>query len=203
MKPILIINHHDSFIYNLVQLIEESVYSPSYTMVYAEDSAELDFSQYAGILLSPGPYLPKAYPQVRNLLSRCYQSLPILGVCLGHQMLATFFGAKLQQMIQPAHGQKISLEGIPTVSRLFGSSVQSAWEVGCYHSWVIEKESMPDFLKIIAISKTNEIMAFEHKYYPLFGVQFHPESYLSNCGQLLLHNWLSCCQNKNFVKSID
>lgn len=183
---LLMLDNYDSFTYNLVQLVREnSAYDIS---VIRNDELSLDeVADYDKIILSPGPGLPIEAGCLCPLISRYYTSKPILGVCLGMQAIGETLGASLINIAEPLHGiatpirhhSKRLLQGIPEV-----------FEVGRYHSWAIDADTIPSDLEITASDYDDIVMAIEHKQYPVFGVQFHPESILTAYGQIIISNFL-------------
>lgn len=184
---LLIINNHDSFTYNLVDLVRRV--SPIEFTVCTTEKIEIDaLSQFTHILISPGPDVPSAYPQLALVLQRYATSKSILGVCLGHQTLCHFFGAQLYNLMTVRHGQ----EGIVTQSvnnKLF-NRLPKSFNVGLYHSWAVKEETLPKSLMPIAFDQDGVLMAVQHRTLPIYGVQFHPESFLTPQGNMILHNWL-------------
>jgi len=196
MKNLLIANNHDSFVYNLVELLRELSLC-TFEIHDTELITPAMVARCQGMILSPGPGLPYEQEGLISLIDTYHTRLPILGVCLGHQALAHYFGARLQQIQVPLHGHSDRividncdelLDGIPMHSR-----------IGRYHSWVVSPNNLPDTLQITAHAQSDgAIMAFRHRTHPLWGVQFHPESYISEHGSRYLHNFMAqvsdpCC----------
>nr|WP_315542868.1 anthranilate synthase component II [uncultured Aggregatibacter sp.] len=183
---LLIINNHDSFTFNLVDYIRRL--NVPFQVVNVEE-LDLDaVGDFSHLLISPGPDVPRAYPQLFDLLARYQHSKSILGVCLGHQMLCEFFGAELHNLPTPRHGQAKQLQ-CATESRLF-KNMPPTFQIGLYHSWAVSEQNFPSALQITARCDDNIIMAMQHKTLPIYGVQFHPESYISEYGEQILRNWL-------------
>ena len=175
MKKILVINNHDSFTYNLVDLIRQL--QVRFDVVSVEDLSLDCVEGYTHILISPGPDVPSMYPQLFAMLERFYQTKSILGVCLGHQTLCEFFGGEIYNLPSVRHGQKRRLK-VRSNSGLF-LGLPAEFEIGLYHSWAVQTESMPETLEITAVCDDEIVMATQHKNLPIFSVQFHPESYMS------------------------
>ena len=140
------------------------------------------------IIISPGPCDPSQAGISVDLIRQFGEKTPILGVCLGHQAIVEAYGGKVVRALQPMHG-KMSLISHDK-SRIF-ENIPSPLKVGRYHSLIVEKASFPDTLKITAESETGEIMALAHRDHPVYGVQFHPESIMTEHGALLLQNFLN------------
>ena len=183
---LLIINNHDSFTYNLVDLVRSL--NISFEVVEVEQLQLEQVEVFSHILISPGPDVPEAYPQLFALLQRYYQHKAVLGVCLGHQTICRFFGATLYNLPDVRHGQCRPLK-VRSNSRLF-CGLPREFNVGVYHSWAVSPEDFPSELEITARCDDEIIMAFQHKTLPVFGVQFHPESYISEYGKDILANFL-------------
>lgn len=174
---ILLLDNHDSFTWNLVQQIEEC--DAGELTVLANDSVELSaVVAFDIIILSPGPGLPRDAGLMPELLRRYAPSKPILGVCLGHQALAEHFGAKLYNLNTVFHGVASLLENPDATSPLYHGLRESP-AVGRYHSWAVSAEDFPAELKVTG-KADGVIMSLEHRTLPLFGVQYHPESYLTD-----------------------
>ena len=184
---ILIIDNYDSFTYNLVQYFGEL---GAKLKVIRNDQYNLDeiaAMKPSKIVLSPGPKTPKEAGICVDLIKRFYQELPILGICLGHQSIGYAFGSNIISANEIVHGKvhEISHEG----SGLF-EKINSPLKVTRYHSLIIERETLADCLEICASLADGMIMAVKHKKYPVYGLQFHPESIASESGKEILANFL-------------
>lgn len=183
---LLLIDNQDSFTYNLVDLLRKL--NQPFRVVPSEQ-VHLDMVQQAQhILISPGPDIPPAYPHLFTILQQVYQQKSILGVCLGHQILCEFFGGKLYNLAQVRHGLQQTIEIIQP-SLLF-QGLPSEFNVGLYHSWAATPVDFPKELIITAQDKQQVVMAMQHRELPIYGVQFHPESFMSEYGVEILRNWL-------------
>lgn len=190
MKKVLIIDNYDSFVYNVVQLLRETAEPVGYDIVRND---EIDFSgleNYGGILLSPGPGIPAEAGELLKLIRSCKYTHPILGICLGHQAIAEAFGASLYNLPHPLHGHRSVLKGVDRRDPLF-KDLPDPVQVGRYHSWVVDPATMPGELITSSIDEQGHIMSFYHAGLPIHGVQFHPESYISDCGTGMIRNWLN------------
>lgn len=186
-KRLLIINNHDSFTYNLVDLVRRL--NVPFEVVNVENTDLTVVEAFSHLLISPGPDTPSAYPPLFEMLEKYYRRKAILGVCLGHQTISQFFGATLYNLPDVRHGQAKRLK-VRSNSRLF-SHLPTEFQIGLYHSWAVSSVHFPSELEVTAVCGDNIIMAFQHKNLPIYGVQFHPESYISEFGERILHNFLS------------
>ena len=192
---ILVFDNYDSFTYNLVHLVEKI--TGSKVDVYRNDEIPLEkVAQYDKIILSPGPGLPSEAGMLLPLINQYAATKSILGVCLGHQAIGEAFGGKLVNLSTVYHGiatpvQVLPSDSLPSVSRtdLF-KGLPPTFEVGRYHSWVIDQKTFPKELSITAVDDNGYIMALQHTRYDVQGVQFHPESVLTPQGETILRNWL-------------
>lgn len=181
---VLLIDNYDSFTYNLYDYILQLGLECLVIRNDEKTLQEIHKLQFDSIVFSPGPGIPKNAGITNELISYYFDKKPILGICLGHQALGEFFGAELVKATKPVHGKTSTLyfeEGA-----LF-SNISEKFEVMRYHSLVLENMKLP--LKTIAFSSANEIMAFAHTELPIIGIQFHPESILTENGLLLMKNF--------------
>jgi anthranilate synthase component 2 len=186
---ILIIDNYDSFTYNLVHLVNEIGLQCE---VWRNDRFDInDVEAYDKIILSPGPGIPSEAGLLLQVIERYSPTKSIFGVCLGQQAIAEVFGGKLYNLKQPMHGIATPIRVIDEEERLFKGLPQH-FKVGRYHSWVVDETSIPDVLTVTAIDEAdNSAMALRHKQYDVRGVQFHPESILTEYGKEMMKNWLS------------
>ncbi len=183
----ILIDNYDSFTYNIVQYLQELGIEPR---VYKNDEItinELININFSGIIISPGPGNPKDSGISMDVIKNFYNKKKILGICLGHQCIAEFFGGKVVKSKKPTHG-KISQIYFDKNSLLF-KGMKQGFNVTRYHS--LEVKNLPESLKVTAKTKDGVIMALEHKTLPIFGVQFHPEAILSEYGHELLNNFIT------------
>lgn len=187
---ILVIDNYDSFVYNLVQYLGEL--GADVTVVRNDEvtGGDLDGMQLDGVLISPGPGHPRSAGHCLDIIHHCAQHrLALLGICLGHQALGEAFGARIVAAPELVHG-RASLVQHDQVG-VFAGAPQPLI-AGRYHSLVVEASSLPEVFEVTA--RTGElVMGMRHRTLPLEGVQFHPESVLTQDGYLLLANWLSSC----------
>ena len=186
---ILILDNYDSFTYNLVQYIEEETGGP--VDVYRNDEISLDdVANYDLIVLSPGPGVPAEAGIMPELIKRYAGEKAILGVCLGHQAIGEAFGGALINLEQVHHGIETEMTRTKTDDVVF-TDVPEKFNAGRYHSWVIDPATMPEELEITATGEYGGIMALQHRKFPIFGVQFHPESIMTEHGRLMIRNVLN------------
>lgn len=184
---VLIVDNYDSFTYNLFHYVQACDVSVD---VVRNDRLDFDaISSYDKLIISPGPGLPKETINMFELYKEFGTRKPILGVCLGMQGLSEFFGARLVNQEIVKHGVQENIT-VKSDSKLF-SGIPSSFNVGLYHSWMVDANSIPADLICTSISENNVVMSVEHKTLPLFGVQFHPESILTEYGQQLILNFLN------------
>jgi anthranilate synthase component II len=187
MDRLLILDNYDSFTYNLVHLVEKVSDIPF--DVYRNDEIKIEeVAKYSRILLSPGPGLPKDAGIMPELIRKYSANRSIFGVCLGMQAIAEAFGSKLKNLQTVCHG--IAMPVQVKENEVIFKFCPPEFKVGRYHSWVVDHEGLSPDLEITAVDDQNEIMALRHKLYDVRGVQFHPESILSEYGETIIRNWL-------------
>jgi anthranilate synthase component 2 len=185
---LLLLDNYDSFTYNLVHLIEKV--SDIEIEVFRNDEISIDeVEKYDKILLSPGPGLPKDAGIMPELLKRYSPTKSILGVCLGLQAIGESFGANLMNLDTVFHGLATPIT--VNVEDIIFNNCPKTFTVGRYHSWVVDTHFFPEDLQITATDENGNIMALKHKIYDVRGLQFHPESILSEYGEILIKNWLN------------
>ena len=189
MSKILIIDNYDSFTYNLVHLVNEIGLQCE---VWRNDKFNLDdVEDFSHIILSPGPGIPSEAGLLLDVITRYAPTKSIFGVCLGQQAIAEAFGGKLYNLSRPMHGIATPIKVTDADEKLF-TGLPERFKVGRYHSWVVDQKGLPDVLTVTAIDEQdNSIMALRHKQYDVRGVQFHPESVLTEYGRQMMHNWLA------------
>ncbi|GAB2802427.1 aminodeoxychorismate/anthranilate synthase component II [Rhabdobacter roseus] len=184
---ILVLDNYDSFTYNLVYILREL--HDEVDVVRNDKMALEAVAAYDKILLSPGPGIPSEAGIMPDVIREYAPTKSILGVCLGHQGIGEVFGSTLENMTDVLHG--ISDKALVTDSseRLF-RGLPAEIQVGRYHSWTVMPETVPDTLTITAVDEQGRVMGLAHKTYDVKGVQFHPESVLTEYGKEMLENWL-------------
>ncbi|HEY5326475.1 MAG TPA: aminodeoxychorismate/anthranilate synthase component II [Mucilaginibacter sp.] len=188
-RKILIIDNYDSFTYNLVHLVNEIGLQCE---VWRNDKFNIsDVEVFDRIILSPGPGIPAEAGLLLEVIEKYSPSKSIFGVCLGQQAIAEVFGGKLYNLKQPMHGIATPIQVTNRHEKLF-EGLPGSFKVGRYHSWVVDEKAIPDCLEITAIDEEDSsVMALRHKYFDVRGVQFHPESVLTEYGKELMQNWLA------------
>ena len=186
---ILLIDNYDSFSYNLYQLIGEI--NEDIKVIRNDEMTVEEIKQLAPdhIIISPGPGRPEDAGVIIDVVKKLGGVIPILGVCLGHQAICMAFGATVTYAERIMHGKQ-SETLFDTTSKLFKDIYEKA-PVARYHSLAADKSTIPDCLKVTAKTESDEIMAVEHRDYPIFGVQFHPESIMTPDGKKMLENFIN------------
>ncbi len=187
-KKLLIIDNYDSFTYNLVQLVEQCGFMDYEIKKNNEISLE-EANTYEMFLFSPGPGLPSEAGVMCELIKHYAGKKKMLGICLGHQAIAECFGATLYNMEEIAHGVGSVIYLCDDKDYIF-KKVPEIFIGGRYHSWIVSNEDFPNDLLITAIDEDENIMAIKHKTFDIHGVQFHPESYITENGQKIISNFL-------------
>lgn len=186
---ILLIDNYDSFTYNLYQYICEI--HPNVTIRRNDKISivEILTMKPDAIIFSPGPGKPKDAGFMETIIKTFYQQIPMLGICLGHQAIAEVFGSRITYAKEMKHGEVSSID--QQQNSILFEHIPHNFDVGRYHSLIVE--DLAEELEIIAQSKQGEIMALQHKQYPVYGVQFHPESLLTPDGKTILNNFMKGC----------
>ncbi len=184
---IVMVDNYDSFTYNLVQYLGEL---GEQLEVYRNDAITVEAVQRlhpSGIVISPGPGSPKDAGISNALITQCAGTIPILGVCLGHQCIGEVFGGEVVRATRPMHGKTSKIYHRQTGLM---RGLPNPFEATRYHSLIVKRESLPSTLVVTAWTQEREIMGLQHRHAPVFGVQFHPESILTAVGKDLLKNFL-------------
>ena len=189
MRKILVVDNHDSFVYNLVELLRANE-NCTFDVVLSDD-LDLDLAEkYDMFLLSPGAGLPMERPMMMKLIEKYASSRSMLGVCLGFQALAEAFCGEIYQLPYPKHGHTSTLNVLESSDLLF-KGLPKKFNVGRYHSWVVNPNVLPKGFYISSEDEDGNIMSMTHNTLPLYGVQFHPESIISQYGQQIIDNWIA------------
>jgi anthranilate synthase component 2 len=184
---ILLIDNHDSFTYNLLHSIKKV----KGTVVTVKKNDEIGVDEpesYDKIIFSPGPGIPEEAGLMLEIIRKYSGKKPMLGICLGHQAIAETFGCKLLNMNDVLHGISSPVTVIAD-SYLF-DNLPSEFNAGRYHSWIVDKDTLPSSLEVTGIDQDGNIMSFQHKKLDIQGVQFHPESILTPFGDKIIENWV-------------
>ncbi len=189
IMKILVLDNYDSFTYNLVQYIERVLKAP--VDVKRNDQISLkEIAVFDKILISPGPGIPEEAGITLDLIREYGATKSILGVCLGHQAIAEAYGGSIKNLSTVYHGVVGQMSQVVAGDYLF-EGLPVDFDAGRYHSWVVEHETLPDDLEITVESDEGFIMAIRHKKHDVRGVQFHPESVLTEYGGRMILNWLN------------
>jgi anthranilate synthase component 2 len=188
MNKILVIDNYDSFTYNLVHYIKNV--TGELPDVFRNDKITgKEALKYDKILLSPGPGIPDEAGNLKEIIKTCAPTKSILGVCLGLQAIAEVFGGSLYNMNKVYHGVSSPIIKTKENEILF-DELPKVFDGARYHSWMVNREGLPQQLKITAIDEEAQIMALSHAEYDVKGVQFHPESILTEYGGKIIKNWI-------------
>ena len=185
---VLLIDNYDSFSYNLYQLIGEI--EPNIKVIRNDEMTveEIEKLNPSRIILSPGPGRPENAGVIIEVIEKLKGKFPILGVCLGHQAISMAFGATVTYAPKLMHGKQSEVK-VDTEDKLF-KGISERTMVARYHSLIADKNTIPDCLKVTAVTDDGEVMAVTHKDYPIYGVQFHPESIMTPEGINMLRNFI-------------
>ena len=188
MNRILVLDNYDSFTYNLVHLIEKVC--DDEIEVHRNDKIDIEeVSRFDKILLSPGPGIPSEAGILLELIKKYASTKSIFGICLGQQAIAEAFGGTIVNLENVFHGVATPVN-ILVKDSIF-ENAPDRFKVGRYHSWVVDKNNFPESLEITAVDEFNHVMALRHKLFDVRAVQFHPESVLTEHGELIMKNWIN------------
>ena len=196
MTRILVVDNYDSFVFNIVQYLAQL--GAEVTVKRNDEVTTTEALEYDGILLSPGPGTPEDAGVCMAIVRDCGGKVPIFGVCLGHQAIAAAFGATVDRAPELVHG-KVSSVHHGEVGVMAG--LPEPFTATRYHSLAVDPATMPDELFITGQTDTGIIMGIRHRTMAIEGVQFHPESVLTEGGHRMLANWLAECGDKNAIKN--
>jgi len=183
---IFVVDNFDSFTFNLVHILEEFA-----TEVHVKRNNQINLKileKFDKIVFSPGPGLPSEIKIMYDIIHCFKNTKPILGVCLGHQAIAHYFGAQLINMKEVNHGREKPTQIIQ--SDYIFKNIPAEFNSGRYHSWIVDKNNLPSMLEITSVDSKNHIMSIKHKEYDIRGLQFHPESIMTKYGFEILKNWV-------------
>ncbi len=185
---VLVVDNYDSFTYNLVQYIERI----SGTRVTVARNDKIDpegIVAFDKILISPGPGVPDEAGISKQLIEMYGSKKSILGVCLGHQAIAEVFGGTIRNLQKVYHGVSSAMQKIVGDEYLL-KGLPQVFDAGRYHSWIVEEETLPVCLEVTVRNREGDIMAIRHREFDVRGVQFHPESVLTEYGGMIIKNWI-------------
>ncbi len=192
---LLLLDNHDSFTWNLAELLR-SIGKVSFNIISSEKFELSSMPECDRIIFSPGPGLPQEQPAMFRILEEIEvrrlkkEKIPaVLGVCLGMQAIALHAGATLFNLPEVVHGQPRKLNVLRPDHYLF-KGISDGFEAGLYHSWAVDPGSLPSSLEVLAETSDGTVMAIAHKTLPFCGVQFHPESIMTEHGKKLIENWM-------------
>ena len=199
VTKILVVDNYDSFVFNLVQYLGQL---GAETTVVRNDEISVEAAiEYDGVLISPGPGTPEAAGISIAMIKFCAEKkIPLFGVCLGHQAIGVAFGATVSRAPELLHGKtsEVIHQGKGVLTNL-----PSPFTATRYHSLAVERDTVTDVLEITGATESGVVMSMRHKTLPIEGVQFHPESVLTQHGHLMLANWLMQCGDKDaLAKSV-
>jgi anthranilate synthase/aminodeoxychorismate synthase-like glutamine amidotransferase len=183
---IIVIDNYDSFVYNLARYVQRLGFE---TLVRRSDSlsvAEIEILAPQAIIISPGPCTPNEAGISLKVIKQLGHKFPIFGICLGHQAIGQAFGATIKKAVCPIHGKA---RPIVHNGDLIFEGIKSPLMVGRYHSLIVSEDNFPSELLVTSYSKEGEIMSLRHKIYNIYGLQFHPESVLTEQGDKLIQNF--------------
>lgn len=187
MKKIVVIDNYDSFTYNLVHYLRDLECE---VMVFRNDNIDQDvLTRCDAIVLSPGPGIPSEAGDLMDVIDTYKGQKPILGICLGHQAIAESYGGKISNMKEVFHGMEDRLVVEDREDPLF-EGLPEEFNVAKYHSWIVKK-TLPKELKVIAKDVDGRVMAIRHEKENVVGLQFHPESIITENGKELMKNWIN------------
>ncbi|PZX54677.1 anthranilate synthase component 2 [Algoriphagus ratkowskyi] len=188
---LLLIDNFDSFSHMLADLLRRT---GEELIVLRNDVSlkEVKKLEFDGLLLSPGPGIPRDAGNLNQILAHYHDKVPILGVCLGHQAIGEFFGATLKKNFVPTHGKVHQVR--KNISHAYTAGIPETFKVTRYHSLQLHK--IPEELEVILETQSGEVMGIAHRKLPILGIQYHPEAYLTEYGLELVNNWVRLITSK-------
>ncbi len=189
---LLLIDNHDSFVYNILGLLQTcGVSRDSVDLMRPEENTARTSDIYSGVILSPGPGLPSELPGLMRVVDEYAGRVPMLGICLGHQAIAEYYGARLEQRDSPCHGHASHLKLTDIPDPILGIPGADC-TVGRYQSWQVDATSVGGGALLLTSVAADDgaVMSLRHERLPVFGVQFHPESIITTCGSKIMKKFL-------------
>jgi anthranilate synthase component II len=191
---ILLLDNYDSFTWNLFHYLEQL--TDEEIVVKRNDEISVDAAgDFSSFVLSPGPGLPNEAGILKRLIRKYSETKPMLGICLGFQAIAEVYGGLIYNLPNPLHGVSRNVSVCDQSDKMFYGLPQQ-FSTGHYHSWAVSNQNLPEELTITARDQDGIIMALRHKTKPVHGLQFHPESVMSDFGLDMIGNWLKYCRNQ-------
>ena len=184
---VLLIDNHDSFVHNLYQYLDKNE-GVTVHLVKNDDLPKVVPDNYDACVISPGPGLPQETAHLIPFIQANYQKMPMLGICLGHQAMGLAFGGQLKQLRSVRHGYAESVHH--NGKNAIFQNIPSPFSAGLYHSWYVSTDDLPDTFEVLAVDEDDNIMAMKYADLPVYGFQFHPESYITKYGQLMIDNYI-------------
>ena len=188
---VLIVDNRDSFTYNLYHYVEQ--FAKNVDVFRSNDIIIEEVQKYDKIIFSPGPGLPSEHEIMFKVLDVYKSNKSILGICLGHQAIVEYFGGTLDNLTKVKHG--VSSKLIKIKNSFVFNNIPNNIKIGHYHSWVVSNKNLPKSIKVTSLNTNNLIMSIEHTKYDIIGLQFHPESIMTDFGLLMLKNWFNHSQD--------
>lgn len=198
---VLLVDNHDSFLHNIVQILREQG-GATVEVQLAGSVALSSLPDYDAVVFSPGPDIVDPGGDMAAILDLLDETVPVLGVCLGYDIIASYFGGRLNNLHRNYHGVTAKVRLLEPENPLFAGLPETI-EAGLYHSWEVEGASLPPVLKPCAVSEDRVLMAFRHVARPIYGVQFHPESIMTPWGGRILCNFLQVARGNSSVNPDD
>ena len=186
---LLVLDNYDSFTYNLVHIIKELGYGKHMTIARNDKITVEEVKQFDKVLLSPGPGIPDEAGILKSLIKTYAASKSILGVCLGHQAIAEVFGSELFNLSEVKHGMSGPINVLDHTNYIF-DGLPATFTAAHYHSWAVKRDSINDPLIITAEDDHGLVMGIKHKEFDVHGLQFHPESIMTEHGITMIKNWI-------------
>lgn len=193
----LLIDNYDSFTWNIYHYISTFGVKVEVKRNDIVNSESIKKNNYAGIILSPGPGHPKTAGNIVKIIKEFKNHVPFLGICLGHQAIGYAYAAKISKMKNVMHGRTDNI--LRTKNTLIFKNIPKSFIATRYHSLEVSKHNLPKNIEILALSANNIIMAIKIKNKPIFGIQFHPESYATEYGKIIFKNFIQTCLKKRML----
>ncbi len=195
----LLIDNYDSFTWNIYHYISILGVKVKVVRNDAVQPKDILKKNYAGLILSPGPGHPEDAGNIVSIIKSCNKRTPILGICLGHQAIGHAYGAKIKKLKNVMHGMTDRIT--KKKNNIIFKDIPKSFIATRYHSLEISEQKLPKNIEILALSANNVIMAIKIKNKPIYGIQFHPESYATEYGKTIFKNFINTCKKNNDVQS--